>query len=570
MSYVALYRKFRPQTWDQVRGQDHVVQALKNQVKNNRIGHAYLFTGTRGTGKTSVAKLLARAVNCLDPKDGGPCLTCANCRAAMNDSFIDIVEMDAASNTGVDDIRRVIDEVQYAPVKGRYKVYIIDEVHMLSTSAFNAFLKTLEEPPAYAIFILATTEPHKLPITILSRCQRYDFRRISNEAIAHNLSEIVNAEGLESEEKALQYIARLGDGSMRDSISLLDKCIAFNLGGTITYENVLKTLGVVDTEVFSQIFRCVYRGDAAGALKKLEEAAALGKDLTQFTSDFIWYLRNLMLTKVNAGAAGDILGVSAENLAALEKDAQDASLDTLMRYIRLLSDLLRDIKYSATKQILIEVAFVRMARPDMETDTAALLDRVRQLEERPAVMAAPAQIEYAPGPDFYPQQGPYVEPQGYMQPQPYAQPHVEPQPYAEPYWQPELYAQPQTYMEPQAPLKETGAAKEQASRGGSITACWGDIISACQDMRLRIAMKKAAPVEDENGITIYSDSASSIEKIGESLDEIRQAIRKVCGVDAAVSFKEGNAPAKKAENAAVKNENDIFKNINFNIGTEDF
>ena len=266
MSYVALYRKFRPQTFSQVKGQDHVVLTLTNQIKNNRAGHAYLFTGTRGTGKTSVAKIFAKAVNCLHPVDGEPCNECEHCKAIMAGNFMDVVEIDAASNTGVDDIRRVIEEIQYTPAKGRYKVYIIDEAHMLSGSAANAFLKTLEEPPEYVIFILATTEPHKLPVTILSRCQRYDFKRISVDTIAQNLSALLDSEGVASEEKAVKYIARAADGSMRDAISLLDKCIAFNLGEKLTYANVLSTLGTVDVETFSRLFRAISKGDVALAL----------------------------------------------------------------------------------------------------------------------------------------------------------------------------------------------------------------------------------------------------------------------------------------------------------------
>ena len=380
MSYMALYRKFRPQTFEQVKGQDHVVRTLKNQIKNNRIGHAYLFTGTRGTGKTSVAKLFAKAINCLDPRDGEPCNCCEVCQAAQKDAFMDIVEIDAASNTGVDDVRRIIEEVRYTPVKGRYKVYIIDEAHMLSASAFNAFLKTLEEPPSYAVFILATTEPHKLPITILSRCQRYDFHRIDTPTIAANLKMLTEQEGVDAEEKALAYIARVGDGSMRDSISLLDKCIAFSLGEKLTYENVLQTLGVVDTDIFSRVFRAVLASDASSALRELEKAVDEGKDLSQFISDFVWYLRNLLLVNAGGSSVDDLLGVSEENLKKLKEDAHLADAPTLMRYIRILSELLGELRFSMTKQILAEVAFIKLAKPQMETDSASLADRIRQLE----------------------------------------------------------------------------------------------------------------------------------------------------------------------------------------------
>ena len=255
MSYTALYRKFRPDTFADVKGQDHIVITLKNQLKVNRIGHAYLFTGTRGTGKTTVAKILARTVNCENPTPDGPCGECRICRAIAAGASMNVIEIDAASNNGVDNIREIVEEVSYSPAEGKYKVYIIDEVHMLSTGAFNALLKTLEEPPSYVIFILATTEVHRLPITILSRCQRYDFKRITIDTITDRMKELIQEENVRVEEKALRYIAKLADGSMRDALSLLDQCIAFLLGEELTYDKVLDVLGAVDTEVFSRLFR---------------------------------------------------------------------------------------------------------------------------------------------------------------------------------------------------------------------------------------------------------------------------------------------------------------------------
>ena len=240
MSYTALYRKFRPSEFSDVKGQDHIVTTLRNQIGADRIGHAYLFCGTRGTGKTTIAKIFARAVNCEHPEDGNPCGTCASCRAIASGASMNVIEIDAASNNGVDNIREIREEVAYSPTEGKYKVYIIDEVHMLSIGAFNALLKTLEEPPSYVIFILATTEAHKIPITILSRCQRYDFRRISTETIAGRLRELMEEEQVEVEDRALTYVAKAGDGSMRDALSLLDQCIAFYLGQKLTYDHVLK------------------------------------------------------------------------------------------------------------------------------------------------------------------------------------------------------------------------------------------------------------------------------------------------------------------------------------------
>ena len=321
MSYTALYRKFRPSTFDQVKGQDHIVQTLKNQINANRIGHAYLFCGTRGTGKTSVAKIFAKAVNCEHPVDGSPCNECETCRGITNGSAMNVIEIDAASNNGVDNIREIREEVTYRPTEGKYKVYIIDEVHMLSTGAFNALLKTLEEPPSYVIFILATTEAHKIPITILSRCQRYDFHRISIDTIAARLSELLKVEGVEAEEKAIRYVAKAGDGSMRDALSLLDQCIAFYLGQTLTYDKVLDVLGAVDTEVFSKLLRKVLAGDVTSAIRILEDLIVGGRELSQFVGDFTWYMRNLLLVKTSDNPE-EAIDVSSENLKLLKKKAR--------------------------------------------------------------------------------------------------------------------------------------------------------------------------------------------------------------------------------------------------------
>ena len=242
MSYMALYRKWRPRDFDEVRGQDAIVRTLRNQIIYRRIGHAYLFCGTRGTGKTSIAKLFAKAVNCQNPENGNPCNCCPSCRAINQASSMDVIEIDAASNNGVDNVREIREQVQYSPVSGKYKVYIIDEVHMLSPGAFNALLKTLEEPPSYVIFILATTEKHKIPVTILSRCQKYDFKRIPIDTITRHLSILMDKEGIDATPEALTYIARVADGSMRDALSLLDQCISFYLGQTLTYDNVLSVL----------------------------------------------------------------------------------------------------------------------------------------------------------------------------------------------------------------------------------------------------------------------------------------------------------------------------------------
>ena len=321
MAYQALYRKWRPLEFEDVKGQEHIVTTLKNQIRADRIGHAYLFCGTRGTGKTTVAKIFAKAVNCEHPVDGSPCGECPTCKAIAEGRSMNVIEIDAASNNGVDNIREIRDEVQYSPTEGRYKVYIIDEVHMLSIGAFNALLKTLEEPPAYVIFILATTEAHKIPVTILSRCQRYDFHRISIETIAGRLSQLMEAEHINAEEKAIRYVAKAADGSMRDALSLLDQCIAFYLGQDLKYENVLEVLGAVDTAVFAEMLSYILKADTYACMQLLEQIIMQGRDLGQFVSDFVWYLRNLLLVKTtdDEAKAEDIIDVSADNLEQLKK-----------------------------------------------------------------------------------------------------------------------------------------------------------------------------------------------------------------------------------------------------------
>ena len=381
MSYTALYRKFRPDSFTDVKGQDHIVTTLKNQLKANRIGHAYLFTGTRGTGKTTVAKIFAKMVNCENPTEDGPCGECRICKAIAAGASMNVIEIDAASNNGVDNIREIVEEVSYSPAEGKYKVYIIDEVHMLSIGAFNALLKTLEEPPSYVIFILATTEVHKLPITILSRCQRYDFKRISIDTITGRMRDLIQTEGVQVEEKALRYIAKTADGSMRDALSLLDQCIAFHLGKELTYDKVLDVLGAVDTEVFSRLLRHVLERNVLGCIELLEEIVMQGRELTQFVTDFTWYLRNLLLVQ-SSDNLEDVIDMSTDNLKRLKEEAEMVEMDQIIRYIRIFSELSGQIRYASQKRILVEIALIKLCKPNMETDQEALLDRIRQVEDK--------------------------------------------------------------------------------------------------------------------------------------------------------------------------------------------
>ena len=385
MSYISLYRKWRPHTFDEVRGQDAVVTTLKNQIKSGRTGHAYIFIGTRGTGKTSAARIMAAALNCEDLRDGNPCCECASCKSIMSGEAMNVREIDAASNNGVESMREINEDVVFPPAQGKSKVYIIDEVHMLSTSAFNALLKTLEEPPDYVTFILATTETSKIPLTIFSRCQRYDFHMISVDEIKAQLKRLAENEGLEMEERACEYIAKKADGAMRDALSLLDRCAAYALGDPITYELVLKAIGAVDTEIFSRLFRYVASADTAGCIKCLDEVMTGGGVISAFITDFIGYLRNLLLLSV-AGEQdiSGLLEATDEGVASMKEEAALTDAGTLSMYIRSLSALLYDLRQTNQQRTVTEVAFIKLTRPAVGGDEsdAAAVKRIQALEKQ--------------------------------------------------------------------------------------------------------------------------------------------------------------------------------------------
>lgn len=379
MSYVALYRKFRPNDFDDVKGQDHIVKALRNQIKSNRVGHAYLFSGTRGTGKTTIAKIMAKAVNCLNPKDGNPCNECAICNAINNQTSLNVVEIDAASNNGVDNIRQIVDEVQYSPTEGKFRVYIIDEVHMLSTGAFNALLKTLEEPPAYVMFILATTEYHKIPVTILSRCQKYEFKRMKVDTIIERLHELMEKENIEADEDAIKYMARCADGAMRDALSILDQCTSFYFNEKLTYDKVLEVLGAVDTDIFIDLYYSIINQDVSKGINLIDELILKGKDLAQLIVSFTWFLRNVMLVKTSTDI-DDIIDMPSEKVLQLRKMSVDVDLDSLLRYIRIFSELSNQIKYATQKRVMVETAFIKLCKPAMDNNEEALINRIANVE----------------------------------------------------------------------------------------------------------------------------------------------------------------------------------------------
>jgi DNA polymerase-3 subunit gamma/tau len=359
LAYIALYRQWRPQSFDAVVGQDHISRTLKNAIKTNRIVHAYLFTGPRGTGKTSTAKILAKAVNCLEPKDGEACNHCSSCTRINSGTYMDIVEIDAASNRGIDEIRDLREKVKYAPVEGKYKIYIIDEVHMLTTEAFNALLKTLEEPPKHVIFILATTEPYKIPLTVLSRCQQFDFKRIGTRYIVEKLKEICAEESLPVNENALQIIAKKAEGSMRDALSLLDQCLSFS-ENEITEEILASILGTVDRDFIKNIVQALNEKDYGTMITMIDSLIQEGKDIRLFAHDLVEYLRNLILVKISSQSAHK-LDLPDNLLRILLAQSKMFSTDALFQILEVLSEGESQLKFSTQPRITLELSLIKAA-----------------------------------------------------------------------------------------------------------------------------------------------------------------------------------------------------------------
>ena len=377
--YQALYRKWRPLTFSDVVGQEHITTTLKNQVKDNRIGHAYLFTGTRGTGKTSSAKIFARAVNCLSPVNGDPCNCCEVCKGILDNSIMDVIEMDAASNNGVDDIRMLREETAYTPSKTRKKVYIIDEVHMLSQGAFNALLKTLEEPPEHILFILATTEAHKLPATILSRCQRFDFKRISVGIIKTNLEKICQSENIEYENDALLLISRLGDGSMRDSQSILEQCSG--VGKKLTMETVLSSTGSAGIEYTHPLALSVSKNDSGGCLEKINVLYSASKDMQRLCEEMINLFRDLLIVKT-VNNPESILEYTSKETEELKTLSCEFSLERVLYSIDVLEESILKMQKSASKRLETEIVFLKLCDPKLSGTADAILARLSKLEAK--------------------------------------------------------------------------------------------------------------------------------------------------------------------------------------------
>ena len=379
LTYTALYREWRPKTFNDVVGQEHITTTLKNQILNNRIAHAYLFCGTRGTGKTSTAKVFAKALNCLNLKEGEPCNKCEMCRKINEGLAIDVTELDAASNNGVDKIRDIIDDVKYPPQESKYKVYIMDEVHMLSAGAVNAFLKTLEEPPNNVIFILATTDPQKLPITILSRCQRFDFKRINNSEITARLKKIIDDQNMLADDKSLNLIARVSDGAMRDSLSILDQAISMG-NGNVDYNTVVSMLGLVTNEHLFNLTNAVIQRNVEKSIKVIEDVIYSGKDIYLFIKDLISHYRNLLMAKVTHNPE-EVLDMSEENIELIKEQSSRLRAEEIMRCIRILQEAENNAKLSKQARLYCELAIIKMCKIEYDTSSEVMLTRLNKLEE---------------------------------------------------------------------------------------------------------------------------------------------------------------------------------------------
>jgi len=362
MAYTALYRKLRPQSFERVVGQNHITRTLKNQINARRITHAYLFCGTRGTGKTSVAKIFAKAINCINPKDGEPCNECEICKSINRGTFINVYEIDAASNNGVDSIRNINEDVKYPPTQGNYKVYIIDEVHMLSIGAFNALLKTLEEPPLHVVFILATTDPQKIPVTIVSRCQRFDFRRITNKDMSDALKKYMDEENIDITDEAINYIAHVSDGAMRDALSTLDQCISFYFDEQITIEKVLEVVGNVDESVFFDMTDAIVNMDSTRCMNIIEQIVLKGRDISQFVNSLILHFRNLIVS-ANVFESTNALDYSAEKIQQYKNQALSINENKIIELINIFSELQTQIKFYSNPRIMLEVCCIKICNP---------------------------------------------------------------------------------------------------------------------------------------------------------------------------------------------------------------
>jgi len=495
--YKALYRKYRPQQFSDVVGQPQVTVTLKNELMAGRISHAYLFTGSRGTGKTTCAKILAKAVNCMDPQNGDPCGKCDVCRGLDDGSVLDVVELDAASNNGVDSIRALIEESNFTPTTAKYRVYIIDEVHMLSVSAFNALLKTLEEPPAHVIFILATTEVHKLLPTILSRCQRFDFRRIAPEDIAGRLEWVCTQENVTIDHDAAMLIAVTADGGMRDALSILDQCIGRS-DGHVTYGLVAETAGLAGRGHLIELAECIRTGDRTAALEKIDALYKSSKDMGRLCEELAGFFRNLMLIKTMKDASG-LVNAVGEELEAMTKTALSMELSTILHALDAFQSAQSRMK-TMNKRTEMEMTFIRLCTPEMDTSPAALLRRIEALERgglrRPITPAPSVSAAEAP---------------------------------AAPVQQPET---PQNNAPVQPAVKDKPQSTEELAKNAQPFDGWSDIIGYMENYSKSVASAfkgSAAYISGDYMLIEAPQIAFDLLKRASQREKIREAIQQVTG-----------------------------------------
>ncbi len=505
--YQALYRKWRPKDFSDVYGQPHVTKTLQSQLESGRISHAYLFTGSRGTGKTTCAKILSKAVNCLNPKDGNPCNECEICRGIDNGSILDVIEIDAASNNGVDNIRDLREEANFTPANAKFRVYIIDEVHMLSIGAFNALLKTLEEPPSHVIFILATTEIHKLPSTILSRCQRFDFKRISPEDITARLMYVAEKENVTLTANAASLIARIADGGMRDALSLLDRCLA--MGNNIDEETVSDAAGIAGTIHLFSFSEYVAKGDFTSALKLVSKLHSESCDIDSLCTELTLHFRNLMVAKTVSDCEGLIV-CSKDELLKIKERASELKLSKILSSIEVLEQTAKNIKNAANKKIQLEAAVIKLCAPTSSSGggiSAELEDRISAIEEKLAEIAKN-------GVSSVPQTAPPVvksEPKPEVRPQPVAKPEPKPEPEFKP--QPEIKSEPAKATEPaeekyEQPPVPTAPADEASTVPDGEFENWADVLEKIKvyDIPLfGILANSKASIKNER-VIIHSDN----------------------------------------------------------------
>ncbi|MBR3932473.1 MAG: DNA polymerase III subunit gamma/tau [Clostridia bacterium] len=540
MAYRALYRKWRPDTFDSVIGQSHITDTICNEILSGHLAHAYLFTGTRGTGKTSTAKILSRAVNCLSPKNGNPCNECECCKTILNDLSLDVLEIDAASNTGVDNIRDIIEQLQYLPTSGKYKVYIIDEVHMLSQGAFNALLKTLEEPPSHVIFILATTEVQKIPATILSRCQRFDFKTISIFDIVSNIKNILMAEGITADDDALEYVAFLGDGSMRDSLSILDQCLAFK-GNNLTVGDVTDVVGAVDDAVLYDFAQDIAKSDVASALKRFNDCVNAGKNFDNIAKGLLQVLREILMFKINSGD----FTVSKLKRKLLVNCADMFDITSLVRYIGIMTDCIASFKTFSSQRVLCECALIKLATPQVNTDFNSLLARIDSLENKINLISSNPQVFNT---------NTSIPKEKNVQSESFDDVPLPPEPPADDFEIP-------------APAASQSDAPSNSSSGltNKIIANWNDVMTAVTakgQLRVFTALFGIKPASDGDKIVICTTDEDKKRLLSEktTISLIKDCIKEAVGVDAElVVTGEFELPQEKTD--------DIFQSLG-NMGKD--